>query len=73
MEELSARIDRLVQVSLNLAREELQVSSKGALRLLYRERCDYAAALRAAVAGLEQARVVLSRARHRVESQAKEK
>jgi hypothetical protein len=35
--------------------------------MLYRERQDYLAAVRAAVSGLESARVVLAKARQRLE------
>jgi hypothetical protein len=64
--ELSARIARLEQLYLGLAREALRVS-KGGLRLHFDERREYLAALHEAIAGVESARVVLARACRRVE------
>ena len=64
--ELSARIKRLEQLSMNLSKEEHRVF-KGELRLLFEERREYLKAIREAIAGLEQARVVLAKAKHRVE------
>jgi hypothetical protein len=67
--DLSVRIKRLEQLSLNLSREELRVM-KGALRLHFDERREYLQAIREAIAGVEKARVVLALADHRMEGDA---
>jgi hypothetical protein len=54
--DLEARVERLDQLSHGLAKEEL-LWKEGNDPLLYRERQDYLAAIRAAVSGVEGARV----------------
>jgi hypothetical protein len=66
LSDISARIKRLEQPSMNLGMEEHRVF-KGELRLLFQERQEYPKAIREAISGLEQARVVLAKARHRME------
>ena len=51
---------------MNLSKEDHRVF-KGELRLLFEERREYLKAIREAISGLEQARVVLAKAMHRVE------
>jgi hypothetical protein len=70
LSDLSARIKRLEKLSLNLTKEEHRVFN-GELRLLFVERREYLKAIREAISGLEQARVVLAKARHRVESMSR--
>jgi hypothetical protein len=65
LQHLAARIGRLEKLSLAFAMEQL-IIGKGDDPLLYLERQEYLAALRAAVSGLEPARVVLAKARHRL-------
>jgi hypothetical protein len=54
---------------MNLSKEEHRVF-KGELRLLFVERREYLKAIREAIAGLEQSRVILARAKHRMEREA---
>jgi hypothetical protein len=62
---IAARIRRLDQLSRGLTREH-SIMAASDDPLLYLERQDYLRALRAAVAGLESARVVLAKARQRL-------
>jgi hypothetical protein len=62
---IAARIKRLERLGLAFAREQF-IMAQGDDPLLYLERQDYLAALRAAVSGLETARVVLAKARQRL-------
>jgi hypothetical protein len=62
---VAARIRRLEQLTIGLNRE-MGIIGAGDDPLLYLERQDYLRALRAAVAGLESARVVLAKARQRL-------
>ena len=64
--DLSARCRRLESLSIGLMREHARIA-EGNDPLLYLERQAYLAAVRAAVSGLESARVVLAKARHRME------
>jgi hypothetical protein len=66
MNDLERRVERLDRLSCGLAREEILVK-KGNDPLLYRERQDYLAAIRAALSGVECARVGLAKARQRLE------
>jgi hypothetical protein len=66
VEHLASRIRRLESLGLAFAKEQL-IIGKGEDPLLYLERQAYLAALRAAASGLESARVVLARARQRLE------
>jgi hypothetical protein len=63
---LAARARRLEALTIGLMRE-CALMAEGNDPLLYRERQDYLAAVRATVSGLESARVVLARARQRIE------
>jgi hypothetical protein len=58
--DLSARIKRLEQLSLNLSREELRVS-RCELRPHYNERRESLQSIHEAVAGSERARVILTK------------
>jgi hypothetical protein len=66
--DLESRVNRLDQLSHGLAKEEILVK-KGNDPLLYRERQDYLAAIRAALSGVEGARVTLAKARQRLREQ----
>jgi hypothetical protein len=68
--DLAVRIKRLEQLCMNLSREELRVS-KGELRLYFDERREYLVAIREAIAGVESARIVLVRAKDRMEGGAR--
>jgi hypothetical protein len=68
LSDLERRVERLDQVSRGLAKEEI-VMREGNDPLLYRERQDYLAAIRAAPAGVEGARVTLAKARQRLRGQ----
>jgi hypothetical protein len=63
-EQVSQRIERLEQLSRNLAKE-IVVIGEGNDPLLYLERRAYLNALQDALAGIEGARVELCRARQR--------
>jgi hypothetical protein len=63
---LAARVQRLEAMSRGLTLE-CQVIGRGDDPLLYLERKAYLAAVRVAISGLEGARVVLAKARHRIE------
>jgi hypothetical protein len=63
-EQVGLRIDRLNELSLELAKE-IVVIADGNDPLLHLERRAYLNALRDAVAGFETARVILARARQR--------
>jgi hypothetical protein len=65
LDHVAARIKRLERLGLAFAREQLIIAQRED-PLLYLERQDYLAALRAAVSGLETARMVLARARQRL-------
>lgn len=65
---LAARCTRLTQLSEGLARETYLIA-EGRDPLLYAERQAYLAALRKAIAGLEEARVTLARARYRIQGE----
>jgi hypothetical protein len=62
---VAARIRRLELLTVGLNREQ-SIIGVGDDPLLYLERQDYLRALRAAIAGLESARVVLAKARQRL-------
>jgi hypothetical protein len=62
---VAARVVRLHELSIGLAREDVLIG-KGQDSLLYLERKAYLAAIRDALAGVEGARVVLARARQRL-------
>lgn len=64
--DLSARCQRLASLAMGLSRE-CHIIDKGDDPLLYLERRAYLLALTAAVGGLESARVVLAKARQRIE------
>jgi hypothetical protein len=63
---ISARIKRLDSLFLGLHQERILIS-KGDDPLLYLERQAYLRAMHATTAALENARVVLARARQRIE------
>ena len=63
---LEARVQRLEELSRGLAREVL-LWKEGNDPLLYAERRAYLSAIQDALAGIEDARVVLARARQRME------
>jgi hypothetical protein len=65
LSDLEARVQRLDQLSHGLAKEEL-LWKEGNDPLLYRERQDYLTAIRAALAGVEGARVTLAKALQRL-------
>ena len=67
--DVAARVQRLDALARNLMREVVVIEQCDD-PLYYRERQDYLAALRAAVGGVEGARVVLARARRRLEAGA---
>jgi hypothetical protein len=64
--DLAVRFRRLEVLTTDLMREHALIA-EGNDPLLYREPQDYLAAVRAAVSGLESARVVLAKARQRIE------
>jgi hypothetical protein len=64
--DIASRVKRLDQLSRGVALEISQVS-KADDPLLYVERQEYLAGLRAMLAGLESARVALAKARQRLE------
>jgi hypothetical protein len=63
---LAGRIERLTTLYLGLNKEHA-LFAQGDDPLLYLERHEYLAALRHAASGLESARVVLAKARQRLE------
>ena len=63
--DLESRVERLDQLSRGLAKEEILWNECND-PLLYRERQDYLAAIRAALSGVECARVTLAKARQRL-------
>jgi hypothetical protein len=63
---IAARVQRLERLGLAFAREQL-LMRQGDDPLLYLQRLDYLQALQGAVSGLESARVVLARARQRLQ------
>jgi hypothetical protein len=63
--DISARIRRLEQLGLGVAREIQRVEKSDIL--LYRERMEYFDAMRRVWAGLESARVALAKARQRLD------
>jgi hypothetical protein len=63
---LSSRISRLDALSRGLHCEEIHVRQTDGV-LLYLERLAYMAAIRQAASGLETARIVLAKARQRME------
>jgi hypothetical protein len=65
--DLTARIRRLDRLSLGVARETQLVSEADIF--LYRERREYLDALQRMASGLEAARVVLVKARHRLDGE----
>jgi hypothetical protein len=67
---VAARVARLHELSIGLAREGVLIG-KGQDLLLYVERKAYLAAIRDALAGVEGARVVLARVRQRLEEAAR--
>jgi hypothetical protein len=64
--DISARVRRLDALSRGLALE-LHNVSKADDRMLYVERREYLAAMRRVQAGVEEARVVLAKARQRID------
>jgi hypothetical protein len=68
LNDLVSRVKRLDQLSRGLAKEEI-LRKEGNDPLLYRERQDYLAAIRAALSGVEGARVTLAKARQRLRGQ----
>jgi hypothetical protein len=66
MREIAARVRRLDDLARGLAKEIVLVQ-EASDRLLYVERKAYLAGLQRALAGVEEARVVLARARQRLE------
>jgi hypothetical protein len=64
--DIAARCRRLETLMIGLMREHI-LMGKGDDPLLYLERLDYLAAVKHAVSGLENARVVLAKARQRIE------
>ena len=69
---IQARMERLERLSKGLAREVVVIGAADD-PLLYLERQAYLAALRDGIAGLEAARVILARARQRMEADARVK
>jgi hypothetical protein len=67
---LSARVNRLNQLALGVARE-VQLVGQDDL-LLYVERREYLSALHRMCAGLESARVVLAKARQRIDGERRQ-
>ncbi len=65
---LESRVNHLDQLSHGLAMEEI-LWKEGNDPLLYRERQDYLAAIRAALSGVERARVTLAKVRQRLRGQ----
>jgi hypothetical protein len=65
LSDLSARVERLDQLSRGLAKEEVLIR-RGDDPLLYLERKAYLAAIGDALSGVEGARVVLVKARQRL-------
>jgi hypothetical protein len=70
LNDLRKRVQRLEELSRGLAREILLWRECND-PLLYRERQDYLKAIREAWAGVEGARVLLAKARQRLEKQAR--
>jgi hypothetical protein len=68
LNDLEARVRLLDQLSRGLAKEVL-LWKEGNDPLLYRERQDYLVAIRAALSGVECARVTLAKARQRLENE----
>ena len=68
--QLRARVRRLEELAASLAREMVVVQQAQDV-LLYRERQGYLKAVRAAMAGLEDARVALAKAGQRAEGERK--
>ena len=66
LNDLESRVNRLDQLCRGLAKEEILWKECND-PLLYRERQDYLAAIRAALSGVEGARVTLAKARQRLE------
>ena len=66
LHDLESRVRRLDELSRGLAKEEILVK-QGNDPLLYRERQDYLTAIRQALSGVEGARVVLVKAKQRLE------
>jgi hypothetical protein len=66
--DLAARVGRLDELARGLARE-VALWKKGDDPLLYLERRAYLDAIQDALAGVEEARVVLARARQRLEDE----
>jgi len=64
--DISARVRRLEQLSLGLARE-INTVAKADDPMLYVERQAYLAAMRKTLAGVEAARVTLAKARQRID------
>lgn len=66
VEEVSARVRRLEELTRGLSKE-VAIWKEGNDPLLYLERKSYLNAIQDALAGLESARVVLARARQRMQ------
>ncbi len=71
LEDISARVGRLDELARGLAKE-VSLWKKGDDPLLYLERKLYLNAIQDALAGIEEARVVLARARQRLEKERQE-
>ena len=69
LSDLSARVERLDQLSRGLAKEVIMWKACND-PLLYLERKAYLAAIRDAVSGVEAARVTLAKARQRLERES---
>ena len=70
LSDLSARVERLDQLSRGLAKEVIMWKACND-PLLYLERKAYLAAIRDAVSGVEAARVTLAKARQRLERESR--
>jgi hypothetical protein len=66
LHDITARVKRLDKLSRGLAKEEQKVRQCNDA-LLYRERQDYLKAIRQALSGVEAARVILAKAKQRLE------
>jgi hypothetical protein len=67
VQDIAARVKRLDALARGLAKELAEVRGNTVTVLLYRERRGYLEALANALDGVESARIVLARARRRLE------
>jgi hypothetical protein len=67
LQSIRARVERLDELTRCLAKETVLVRECND-PLLYRERLDYLTAIRQALAGVDGARIVLAKARQRLET-----